>query len=235
VVNVAGTAVTAGGDPAKAAAAKAAVALVRDGMTVGLGSGSTAALFHALLGERIRAEGLRVRGVPPSAKAEKGATEAGIELVTPTRDLTIDLAIDGADECDPARNLIKGGGGALVREKIVAANAREFVVIADAGKDVPVLGKFPLPVAIFPYGYDATLARLEDHFGIHVFLRGGNQNPFVSDDGLYVADLAFGAIPDPAETERALRRLPGVAECGLFVGMAHRVYFGHPDGSVTER
>lgn len=216
------------------AAARAAVALVRDGMTVGLGSGSTAALFHALLGEQIRNNGWKIRGVPPSTKAEKTAVAAGIELVTPSRTLVIDLAVDGADECDPARNLIKGGGGALVREKIVASNARDFVVIADASKNVPILGTFPLPVAIFPFGADATLARLEDRFGVPVALRGGVESPFLSDDGLYIADLSLGAIPNPAETEQALRSLPGVAECGLFVGMASRVFFGHADGSLSE-
>lgn len=222
-------------DTAKRAAGRAAAQLVRDGMVVGLGSGSTADFFHEALAERMRAEGLRVQGVAPSRRSEASAAKHGIPLAEPG--VSLDLAVDGADEVDPDLNLIKGGGGALVREKIVAASARELVIVADIGKSVVTLGTFPLPVAIVPFGWKATKCHIEGTFGVSTALRGGESTPFVSDDGLYVLDVHFadaGGLPNPAETEARLRSIVGVAECGLFVCMTSRVLFGYPDGTVEE-
>lgn len=220
---------------AKQAAARAAAQLVQDGMRIGLGSGSTTDFFHEALGERIRTEGLRIQGVAPSTQTEANARQQGIPLVEPGT--LLDLAVDGADEVDPDLNLIKGGGGALVREKIVAASAPELIIIADIRKSVPTLGTFPLPVAIMPFAWRATKSRIESTFGVSSTLRGGESTPFVSDDGLYILDIHFSdanGIPNPAETEARLRSIVGVAECGLFVCMTTRVLFGHPDGSVEE-
>jgi ribose 5-phosphate isomerase A len=225
-------------EAAKEAAGRAAAALVEDGMLVGLGTGTTAKHFVAALGERMRAEGLRLRGcVPTSGRAEALGRAAGLPLVPLTRENTPDLTVDGADEIDPVLHLIKGGGGALVREKLVAVSSREMVVIADATKLVPTLGAFPLPVAVFPFGWENTLARLEDAVGAPAALRpapDGSGAPYVSDDGLHVIDLRLGAIPDPAGLQARLRAVTGVAEVGLFVGIARRALIGSDDGTVRE-
>ncbi len=223
-------------DAAKRAAAQAAVALVDDGMTVGLGTGSTAKFFVEALAARVQEERLRLRCVPTSRTARAQAEQFGLTVVPLTNANRPDLTIDGADEVDPALNLIKGGGGALVQEKLVAVSSREMVVIADGSKEVPVLGAFPLPVAVVPFGWETTCSRLTDAFGVAAALRQSREGhgPFVTDDGLYVVDLHFGEIPDPAGLEARLRAIVGVAEVGLFVGVAARVVFGAPDGSVRD-
>jgi ribose 5-phosphate isomerase A len=222
-------------DTAKRAAAEAAARLVQDGMTLGLGTGSTAAFFLEAVGARMRADGLRVQGIATSARSAEMAAQYGIPLVELTPDTRPDLAVDGADEADPHLNLIKGAGGALLREKIVAQAAKEFVVIADRSKAVPVLGRFPLSVAVFPFGWQETRARIARGFAVPAALRVNTDNtPFVTDDGLYIVDLPFGQIPDPAHTEAHLNAIPGVAACGLFVRMASRLLLGEDDGSVTE-
>jgi ribose 5-phosphate isomerase A len=205
---------------AKQRAGARSVEFVEDGMTVGLGTGSTAYWMVERLGERVR-EGLRVRCVPTSRRTEEQARARGIPLVTFADVQQLDLAIDGADEIGPGLALIKGGGGALLREKLVAAAARRFVVIADAGKKVEVLGKFPLPVEVVPFAWEVTVRRVAAVTKTEPALRrDASGGVFVTDNGNYILDCRCGEIRDPADTERALKLLTGVVECGLFVGMA---------------
>jgi len=205
---------------AKQRAGARSVEFIEDGMTVGLGTGSTAYWMVKRLGERVR-EGLRVRCVPTSRRTEEQARALGIPLVTFADVQQLDLAIDGADEIGPGLALIKGGGGALLREKLVAAAARRFVVIADAGKKAEVLGKFPLPVEVVPFAWEVTARRVAEVTRTEPALRrDASGGVFVTDNGNYILDCRCGEIHDPARMERALKMLTGVVECGLFVGMA---------------
>lgn len=222
-------------DP-KAVAASAAIELVQDGMTLGLGTGSTAYHFINGLGEKLRRTGWKVRGVPTSDRSRLQAQDLGIPLVDLADVRTIDLAVDGADEADRGLNLIKGGGGALLREKLVAAAAREFVVVCDSTKLKETIGAFPLPVAIVPFGWRSTEARLE-RFGAEIRLRetaspGGR--PYVTDDGLYILDMSFGRIEDAAGLEREIKHVTGVVDVGLFIGLASTLILGHDDGHTEE-
>lgn len=221
-------------ETAKQAAAQAAARLVETGMNVGLGTGTTAVFFVEALAERVRQDGLTgVRGVPTSRASEELAARYGLPIVPLTAATRPDLTVDGADEVEQkSLALIKGGGGALVREKIVAVAARRFVVIADASKLVARLGAFALPVAVLPFGWETTRARIEDAVGVMAHLREKDGAPFVTDDGLYVLDLPLGRIDDPDATEADLKTVVGVAEVGLFVGVAHEVLLGQADGSV---
>jgi ribose 5-phosphate isomerase A len=226
---------------ARRAAARAAARLVEPGMTVGLGSGSTASLFIEALAERVRDEGLTLRaGVPTSRAAGEQAARLGLPVLPLGSAARPDLTVDGADEADPDLALIKGGGGALVQEKLVAVASRELVIVADADKAVATLGAFPLPVAVVPFGWETTRERVVAAVGqedVPAARRetGGAGEPFVTDDGLYILDLRVGRIPDPAALERALKQIVGVVDCGLFTGLASRVLFGQADGSVVER
>ena len=220
-------------DDGKRAAAEAAVAEVEDGMVVGLGTGSTAAFAVAALGRRV-AEGLRIIGVPTSEKTHAQAAALNIPLATLEQQPALDLTIDGADEVDEASLvLIKGLGGALLREKLVAASSRRMTVIVDPSKIVSRLGaaKVPVPVEVVRFGVAATLARLTQA-GVTPTLRtahGGE--PFVTDNGNHIADCAVpGGITDPADLHARLKALPGVVETGLFVGMATRIAIGSPGG-----
>jgi ribose 5-phosphate isomerase A len=212
----------------KRAAGEAAAAHVRDGMTLGLGTGSTVAWTIRRLGEMARA-GLRIRGVATSRRTEELAGAVGIPLVTFADAAEIDLAIDGADEIGPGLHLIKGGGGALLREKLVAAASRRLIIVADETKRVPVLGAFPLPVEVVPWGWEAT-ARLVAALGCSPRLRMAGTAPFVTDNGNWVLDCPFGSIPDPAGLHRELKALVGVVETGLFVGMADLALIAAPGG-----
>ena len=222
--------------PAKRAAGIAAAELVQTGMVVGIGTGSTAKFFTEALANRVQTEGLKVRGVPTSRQSRAFAEQFGLPLVPLTLTTRPDLTIDGADEFDPTLNLVKGGGGALVQEKLVAVSSREMVVIADESKAVAVLGAFPLPVAVVPFGWETTQERLRERFGVEAHLRENRDGhgPFVTDDGLYVIDLRFGTIADPSDLEHRLRAVTGVAEVGLFVSVASRVLVGRNDGTVRE-
>lgn len=234
------------GDRAKRAAARAACDHVRDGMRLGLGTGSTAAFLIARLGERIRDEGLRVTGVATSTRTEALARQAGIPIATLDRldrPDWLDLTVDGADEVDPALRLIKGGGGALLREKIVAAASDRMIVIADAGKRVPALGAFPLPIEVVAFGLAATRRLAAEAAGIPcdaVTLRIDGDTPFATDGGNRILDLAMGRIgapadpADPADLAARLCAVPGVVDTGLFVGLCDLAIFGHPDGTTTE-
>jgi len=216
---------------AKQRAGFKAAEFVEDGMSVGLGTGSTAYWLVERLGERVRDEGLRVRCVPTSRRTEEQARARGIPLVSLGEASELDLAIDGADEIGPGLALIKGGGGALLREKLVASAARRFVVIADASKRVPVLGLFPLPVEVVPFAWELTARRVAAVTKVEPALRlGEGGEPYVTDNGNYVLDCRCGEIPDPARAERELKALTGVVESGLFVGMADLAVVSTDDG-----
>ena len=218
---------------AKTNAAAAALELVENGMRLGIGTGSTAAEFIRLLGVRV-AGGLEVVGVPTSEISAEQCRGLGIGLTTLDETPALDLAVDGADEFDPALNLVKGGGGALLREKIVAAAAARFVVIADATKRVDVLGAFPLPVEIIPMARRPLAERIAG-WGAEVSLRrSADGRAFVSDEGHHILDCAFGpTIGNPADLAQRLAALPGVVEHGLFCGMAERVIIGRENGVET--
>jgi ribose 5-phosphate isomerase A len=227
-------------DALKRRAAEEALKYVSSGMTLGLGTGSTAAHFIDLLGARIRA-GLDVKGAPTSEATRRLAEAAGVEIIEPDETTTIDLAIDGTDEVDGRLNLIKGGGGALLREKIIAAAARRFIVIADASKKVAELGRFPLPVEIDRFAWGLTVRRIREIFAAEklptqISLRAGEKGaPFLSDGGNYILDCALKRIPDPAGLERKLAAAPGVVETGLFIGLAKEVILAGAGGVETLR
>ena len=219
-------------DLEKAAAARASLRFVRDGMTLGLGTGSTAAHVVRFLGEQVRA-GLKVRGIPTSVHTGELATSLGIPLTTLDETQEIDVDIDGADEFDPQLHLIKGGGGALLREKIIASASRQVVIIADSSKQVAVLGKFPLPVEVIPFA-QALVAKKITALGAGVKPRKNAQgNIFVTDEGHHILDCAFGQIPDPPALARKLSDMPGVVEHGLFINLASVVLCANGE-NVTE-
>jgi ribose 5-phosphate isomerase A len=219
----------------KRAVGEAAAALVEDGMTVGLGTGSTAAYLVAALGARVAAEGLRLRCVATSRATEALAARHGL----PSLDLDdagdIDLTIDGADEVGPGLALIKGGGAALLREKLVWEASRRCVVIADAGKRVAQLGAFPLPVEVVAFGHATTARRLaaalgSSHVSAAPRLRIKDGEPVRTDSGNLIYDAACVAIPDPPALAAALKALTGVVEHGLFLGLASEALIGAPNG-----
>jgi ribose 5-phosphate isomerase A len=224
-------------DTAKRAAAAAALDLVSPGMRLGLGTGSTAAWFVRLLSERMR-DGLVVSCVATSSATTRLAAECGIALEPLEALGSLDLTVDGADEFDAALDLIKGGGAALLQEKIVAAASARLVIVADAAKRVETLGAFPLPVEVVRFGWQVTQARIEtllddaDVEGRQVTPRLGPDGPLVTDEGHHILDLHLGRIGDARGLATALNALPGVVEHGLFIGMAERVLVGHPDGTV---
>ncbi|MGH7056269.1 MAG: ribose-5-phosphate isomerase RpiA [Acetobacteraceae bacterium] len=225
----------AAADPAKRAAATAAVAMVADGMALGLGSGSTVAFALTALAERITSEGLRVRGVPTSERTAARAHELGIPLTDLGATPGLDLAIDGADEVEESRLfLIKGLGGALLREKIVATAARRFIVIVDESKIVTELGaRAALPVEVARFAHAATARRLERLLGQAALRRGSGGAPFVTDNGNFIYDVASRApIADPATLECRLAAIPGVLANGLFTGGVARVFVGSQSGTV---
>ena len=210
-------------DSEKQLAAEAATALIEDGMTVGLGTGSTALFALRKLGERVRG-GLRVRGIPTSYWCRREALAQGIPLAALDEVERVDFCMDGADEVDPDLNLIKGGGGALFREKMVADAAERFVVFVDRSKRVARLGAFPLPVEVNPFGWKQAAARI-GALGAAVTLRTHGYSPVITDNGGYLLDCAFGGIDDPAALEMQLRAVVGVVETGLFLGMAEKVIY----------
>jgi ribose 5-phosphate isomerase A len=219
-------------DLEKEAAARASLRFVREGDIVGLGTGSTAAYTVRFLGEQVRA-GLKIRGIPTSVQTKELAARVGIPLATLDEFQEIDVTIDGADEFDPQLHLIKGGGGALLREKIIASASRQVVIIADSSKQIAVLGKFPLPVEVIPFA-QPLLARRIAALGASVKLRQDrNGNPIVSDEGHHILDCSFGQIPDPPALARQLSDMPGVVEHGLFIDLATVVLVAKGE-NVTE-
>jgi ribose 5-phosphate isomerase A len=225
----------------KERAAERALAFLEDGMKLGLGTGSTAAKFVDLVGARVK-EGLKLTCVPTSEATRAQAERLGIRLATLDETPELDLTVDGADELDGKLRLIKGGGGALLREKIVAMASRRMVVIADASKRVDTLGRFPLPVEVVPFGLEATrrmLERLAAEAGCRGDIRlrlGGSGQPFVTDGGNHLLDCAFGRIGEPEALDQVLKRIPGVVENGLFLGIAGTAIVAGPAGvEVLER
>jgi ribose 5-phosphate isomerase A len=209
-------------DQEKEAAARASLRFVKDGQIVGLGTGSTAAYFIQLLGEEVK-NGLRIRGIPSSDRSRELAASLGIPLTTLDEYQQIDVTVDGADEFDPQLRLIKGGGGALLHEKIVASATKQLVIVADATKRVPVLGKFPLPVEVIKFAQALVMKKIEA-LGAKVGLRlGADGKPFLTDEHNHILDCRFGQIPDADGLARQLSDMPGVVEHGLFIDMANVV------------
>src|SRR5437870_3022092 len=216
----------------KKMAADAAVEYVRDGQIVGLGTGSTVRYVVAKLAERIK-KGLRIQGVATSLGTAGLALEAGIPLLADDAEWVVDLALDGADQVDPRLNLIKGGGGALLKEKIVASAAARFVVMIDETKRVPVLGgSFPLPVEIVRFGW-GTVARRLEHFGCRVAPRLKDGALFTTEEGHLIMDFWFSRIDGPGRLETELEKLPGVVCTGLFVRRADLILVATQQGIVT--
>jgi ribose 5-phosphate isomerase A len=228
-------------DKAKFVAARRAADLVEEGMRVGLGTGSTAAWMVRCLAERVREEGLRFRGVPTSRRTAELARDLGIDVITLDEARWLDLTIDGADEFDPDLNLIKGGGGALLQEKIVATASDQMVVITDAAKEVEHLGAFPLPVEIIPFGWPTTQALIEellvsmDVMGRKSALRMNGDRAYVTDEGNHILDLHLARIGNARQLAMVLNQIPGVVENGLFIDICDQVIIGYGDGRVETR
>jgi ribose 5-phosphate isomerase A len=206
-------------DQEKEAAARASLRFVKDGQVVGLGTGSTAAYFIQMLGEQVK-NGLKIRGIPSSDRSREQASGLGIPLTTLDECPEIDVTVDGADEVDPQLRLIKGGGGALLREKIVASATKYYVIITDATKRVPVLGKFPLPVEVIKFAQAVVRKKIEALGAAVDLRRGADGNPYLTDESNHILDCRFGQIPDPDGLARRLSDMPGVVEHGLFINMA---------------
>ena len=214
--------------------ASARRAYVNNDMIVGLGTGSTAYFAIVRLAERIRREGLKIRCIATSERSATLARELGISLTSFAEVLHVDVTIDGADEVDPAFNLIKGGGGALLREKFVASASETELIIVDEGKLKRRLGAFPLPVEVVPFGWQLTRQRLQA-LGCDARFRSSDSRAFVTDNGNYILDCSFGVLDDPPALEREIVGICGVVECGIFTGLATRIIVGNSDGSLEER
>lgn len=227
-------------DLSKEAAARAAVALVRPGMRLGLGTGSTAAIFVDLLARRVADEGFALRCAATSKATAQQASALGLQVEELDQIGWLDLTIDGADEVDPDLNLIKGGGAAHLREKIVAMASDRMVVIADQGKVVNRLGQFHLPVEVIPFGWQTTrqlIQRALEELELAprpVELRQRGDQPLRTDEGNLILDLALGEIPDPQALAAELSAIAGVVEHGLFLNICQLAIIGRPDGSVVE-
>lgn len=225
----------------KFAAAMASVAEVADGMVLGLGTGSTAAWMVRALAKRARDENLTLTCVPTSDRTATLARALGLTVVGLDDVSKIDLTIDGADEFDPRLRLIKGGGGAHLREKLVAASSERMIVITDPSKDVAHLGVFPLPIEVIPFGMGTTRARIEavlaeaEVEGRELSIRQKDGQPLVTDEGNHIFDAHLGQIAKPRALANALAGIPGVVEHGLFIGLCDTVIIGHPDGRSETR
>ena len=217
-------------DSEKRQAALKATDFVRDGMVVGLGTGTTSKHLILALGERVRA-GLKIQAVPTSHDTAALARQAGIPLIESDNAWMIDIAIDGADQVDPQLNLVKGGGGALLKEKIVAAAAKQFVVMVDHTKLVPELGgSFPLPIEVVPFGWGSTARNIEQASGGQAVLRERTGTVFQTEAGHVILDLHMPKIDDPATLEIELNQIPGIVETGLFIGRTGILIVGHAQG-----
>jgi ribose 5-phosphate isomerase A len=228
-------------DRAKFLAAKQATEYVESGMKVGLGTGSTAAWLVQCLGEMVRKDGLKIKGVPTSTRTAKLARKVGIEVLTLDEARWLDVTIDGTDEYDNDLTLIKGGGGAHLQEKVVATASDRMIVIADASKKVDTLGAYPLPVEVIPFGARVTKKLIEemligmDVLGREITQRMNGDAPFISDEGNFIFDLHLKRIGNPAQLSLALNQIPGLVENGLFIDICDVVIVGHGDGRVDVR
>ena len=216
----------------KEAAGRAAAKLVRDGDVIGLGTGSTAYFAVIALGERVKA-GLKIIGIPTSVQTADLARAVGIALTTLDEHPEIDITIDGADEVDPQLRLIKGGGGALLREKVVASASKKMVVVADSGKIVQVLGKFPLPVEVISFARTVVEKKIVTLGALPKLRTKPDGSPYLTDNGNPILDCSFGEIADPAALALALSNTPGIVEHGLFIGLATLALIGR-GGRVEE-
>lgn len=216
----------------KRIAAEKAVDLIEDNMIVGLGTGSTVKYALKKIGIRI-SKGLKIKGIPTSNETKKLAIKYNIPLTSLAEQPEIDLTIDGADEIDSDLNLIKGGGGALTREKIIAFHSKKLIIVADDSKVVKSLGiDFPLPVEVVKFGWETTKKTLEN-FECTCTLRKIFEDPFITDNGNYIIDCEFDRIPDPEDLEQKLNMIPGVVENGLFIDLAHKAIVGGTQGIMT--
>jgi ribose 5-phosphate isomerase A len=228
-------------DKAKYVAARRAVEFVEDGMRVGLGTGSTAAWMVRCLGELVREDGMKITGVATSERTADLARQVGVPIKTLDEVRWLDLTIDGADEYDANLNLIKGGGGALLQEKIVATASDQMVVIADPSKQVDTLGAFPLPVEVIPFGWQTTKALIEemlsnvDVMGRSASLRLNGSEPFRTDEGNFILDLHLRRIGNAPQLSLVLNQIPGVVENGLFLDICDVLVIGNGDGTVEVR
>jgi ribose 5-phosphate isomerase A len=213
----------------KRAVAEAALRWVRTGMRLGLGSGSTSHCFIELLGERVRRGELQVEGIATSQASDDLARQSGITLIAPRRGLLLDLDIDGADEIAPDLSLIKGGGGALFREKVVARASKYFLVLADSSKQVPHLGAFPLPVEVVPFALPWVTDEMSKIGGNPVLRTKPDSTgqPYLTDQQNYILDCKFGVIESPADLASRLEKIPGIVEHGLFLGYAKAALIAH--------
>jgi ribose 5-phosphate isomerase A len=218
-------------DEAKRMAARRALEFVEDGMLLGLGSGTTSSIFIQELGAKVK-QGLRVRGIATSSASEHLAESLSIPMITFQESSELDLAIDGADEVGPGLALIKGGGGALLREKIVASAARRFIVIADSSKLVHRLGRFPLPVEVIKMALPIVARKLAG-FGLNPKLRQrADHSPYITDEGNYIVDCSCGEITNTVKIAADIRGIPGVVEHGLFLGMTSFALIASEKGVV---
>ena len=226
-------------DAKKKAAYRAVDEYVKNNMVLGIGSGSTVVYAVERLTQRVKSEKMDIVCIPTSFQAYQLITQNGLKLGSLDQNPIIDVDIDGADEIDSELNLIKGGGGCHVQEKIVASNSKQLVIIADYRKDSAKLGekwKFGIPVEVIPLGYIPVMKKLEKIGGKPVLrMAKAKAGPVVSDNGNFIVDADFGIIKDPADLEKKIRMIPGVVDCGLFINMAVKCYIGMEDGSVKER
>jgi ribose 5-phosphate isomerase A len=216
---------------AKQIAAEKAVSFIESGMIVGLGTGSTAYWAIEKIGEKIKNRELEIKAIATSKGSEQQAVSLGIPMLTFAEIDQIDITIDGADEADTKLNLIKGGGGALLREKIVASNSRQLIIIADETKFVKQLGKFALPVEAAVFGWEKTFQKL-NALGCTPHLRMKDDHPYATDNGNYIVDCAFGQIADPAELHERINAIIGVVENGLFINLASALIVGYTNGDI---
>ena len=218
-------------DKAKLMAAKAALKHISSGLVVGLGSGSTVEIFIEELAKEVKRRKLEIQVIPSSYQVLFLAHKHGLEVKLPSDVERVDIAIDGADEIDPKLNLLKGGGAALVREKIIAYMAEKYVIIADYTKLVERLGeKKPIPVEILPFAWKWTLNHLKKYGDVKIRMaKGGKVGPIVTDNGSFIADLYVKTVDAPEILEREIKRIPGVIEVGIFTGLTDVAYIGHVD------
>ncbi len=228
-------------DRAKFVAARRSCDYVENGMRVGLGTGSTAAWMVRCLAERVQNEGLEIVGVPTSSRTADLARQLGIRVASLDEVKWLDVTIDGADEFDDNLNLIKGGGGASLQEKIIATASDRMVVIADVAKEVKTLGAFPLPIETVPFGWQTTQALIEetlvnmDVLGRDSTLRMNGDVPYITDEGNYILDLHLKRIGNPRQLSLVVNQIPGVVENGLFIDICDTVVIGHGNGTVEVR
>jgi ribose 5-phosphate isomerase A len=215
----------------KQLAAEKALSFIKSGMIVGLGTGSTAYWAIEMIGEKVKKNELQIKAIATSKRSEEQARSLGIPIVSFAEIDQIDITIDGADEADEQLNLIKGGGGALLREKIVASNSRELNIIVDESKLVKHLGKFSLPVETVVFGWEKVFQKLKA-LGCVPKLRMENNHPYITDNSNYIIDCAFGEIQDPPALHEKINSIVGVVENGLFIHLATKVIAGFENGDI---